>query len=344
VTNGLVGRGQCQDVIVLILAAADVQAVLDRGALIEAVAAGLVELSAGTASVPPRVAAAISEKNALLAAMPGHLAGQGVLGAKLVSVYPGNAGSRWPTHQAVVVLFDPDTGAPEALLDGTALTAERTAAASAVATRILGDPEASVLAILGTGVQARAHALTVSRVCPSLREVRIAGRTEAKAVALAEELASILSVHVRAVPGFADALSGAGVVCATTESPDPVVRREWLAPGAHVNSVGFNVHGREVDAATVCSAFVVVESRTSALAPVPAGANDLLWPISEGLISPDHIRAELGELVMGAVPGPTSSDQLTLFKSVGVAAEDLAAAWLVVTAARKRGIGRSVDL
>jgi ornithine cyclodeaminase len=331
-------------VVVLILGGADVQSLLDRDALIEAVAAGLAELSSGTASVPPRVAASVEERNALLAAMPGYLAGRGVLGAKLVSVFPGNAGTRWPTHQAVVVLFDPETGAPEALIDGTVLTAERTAAASAVATRILADPQASVLTVLGTGVQARAHALTVSRVCPSLREIRIAGRTEAKAAALVEELGSLLAVPVRAVESFADALSGAQVVCATTESPDPVVRREWLSKGTHVNSVGFNVHGREVDAATVSSAFVVVESRTSALAPVPAGANDLLWPINEGLIGPDHIAAELGELILGVVSGPQSQDGLTLFKSVGVAAEDLAAGWLVLTAARARGVGHSLDL
>jgi ornithine cyclodeaminase len=123
-----------------------------------------------------------------------------------------------------------------------------------------------------------------------------------------------------------------------------VVRLEWLSRGAHVNSVGFNVEGREVDAATVGSALVAVESRASALAPSPSGANDLLWPIRDGLIEPAHISVELGELVLGVHPGRTSPDQLTLFKSVGVAVEDLAAASLVVKAARARGVGRSVDL
>ncbi len=327
----------------LVLDDADIRAVLDRDDLIDAVAAGLAEVSAGTASVPPRVAALVPEHNALLAAMPGHLSGRDVLGAKLVSVFPGNAATHRPTHQAVIILFDPATGAPEAMLDGTVLTAERNAAASAVATRLLADPATAVLAVLGTGAQARAHALTVPRVCPALGEVRIAGRSEMKAVALAEELAPHLSVPVRAVPSFADALRGAGVVCAATHSPVPVVRREWLSSGAHVNSVGFNLEGREVDAATVVSALVVVESRTSALAPVPAGANDLLWPVRDGLIGPDHVRVELGELVLGHQPGRSSPDQLTLFKSVGVAAEDLAAASLVVVAARTRGVGRSFD-
>ena len=328
----------------LVLDGTDVEAVLVRDELIESVATGLAELSAGAASMPPRVAATVEERDALLAVMPGYLPGRAVLGAKLVTVFPGNAGTRRPTHQAVIVLFDPATGAPDALLDGTVLTAERTAAASAVATRYLADPAAAVLAVLGTGVQARAHVLTVSRVCPSLTEVRIAGRDEAKAVALAAELQARVAVPVRAVPSFADALAGAGVVCAATHSPEPVVRLEWLAPGAHVNSVGFHVEGREVDAATVVDALVVVESRASALAPVPAGANDLLWPIRDGLIGPDHVRAELGELVLGARPRRSSPGQPTLYKSVGVAVEDLAAAALVLSAARARGVGRLVDV
>jgi ornithine cyclodeaminase len=329
---------------VLLLDESDVQSLLDPDDLIEAVAAGLAEMSDGSASVPPRVAASVTARGGLLAAMPGYLPNLGVLGAKLVSVFPGNAGTALPTHQAVVMLFDPATGAPEALLGGATLTAERTAAASAVATRLLASPDAAVLAILGTGVQARAHALTVSRVCPGLREVRIAGRNPDHAVALAEELGSRLPVAVRAVPTFADALEGAAVVCATTHSPDPVVRRIWLSPGAHVNSVGFTVDGREVDADTVVGACVVVESRTSVLAAPPAGSNDLLWPIRDGLVGPDHIRAELGELVGGAPLGPRTPGQITLYKSVGVAAEDLAAASLVLRAARARGVGRSIDL
>jgi alanine dehydrogenase len=327
---------------VLVLDDADVRSVLDRDDLIEVVAAGLAELSTGTASVPPRVAATVAPRRALLGAMPGYLPGLDVLGAKLVSVFPFDATAPRPTHQALIVLFDPATGTPGALVDATLLTAERTAAASAVATRLLADPGATVLAVLGTGVQARAHALTVSRVCPSLTEIRIAGRTTTKAAALAEELTPLLAVPVRVHGSMADALAGAGVVCAATHSPVPVVRREWLSPGTHVNSVGLNGEGREVDAPTVLDALVVVESRSSVLAPFPAGANDLLWPIRDGLIGPDHIAAELGDLVLGTHLPRTSPEQLTLYKSVGVAAEDLAAAGLVVSAARARGLGRSV--
>ena len=155
----------------------------------------------------------------------------------------------------------------------------------------------------------------------------------ARAINLAEELAPKLAVPVRAASSFAEALSGADVVCAATHSADPVVRFEWLCPGVHVNSVGFNPKGREVDAATVAAALVVVESRVSALAPPPAGSNDLRWAIRDGLITASHVSVELGELVLGVHPGRTSFDELTLFKSVGSAVEDLAAASLLVNAA-----------
>ena len=325
----------------LVLNAADVESVLDRDALTDAVAAALAESSAGRSSVPPRVAAEATG-GGLLAAMPGFLPGLGALGAKLVTVFPANTDR--PTHQAVVVLFDPSTGTPTALVDGTMLTAARTAAASAVATRHLARADAEVLAILGTGVQARAHAHAVPRVCGALREIRIAGRDPGKSETLAIALSDELERTVIAAPTFADALAGADIVCATTHSPDPVVRREWLRAGAHVNSVGFNTAGREVDEQTVLDALVVVESRSSALAPVPAGANELLWPIRDGLMEPSHVYAELGELVAGTKPGRTSPEQITLYKSVGVAVEDLAAATLVVTAAQAQGVGTIVDV
>jgi alanine dehydrogenase len=319
---------------VLVLGADDVVAVLDRGALVEAVAAALAELSAGAASVPPRVAAMVPAADALLAAMPGHLPGAHALGAKLVAMFPGNAGRRLPTHQAAIVLFDPDTGTPEALLDGTVITAERTAAASAVATRHLARPGSAVLAVLGTGVQARAHAMTVPLVCPGLTEIRIAGRDPAKAAALA----SAVGPPARAVESMAEAMAGADVVCATTHAAEPVVLRRWLAPGTHVCSVGAHPRGGEVDAATVAEALVAVESRASALAPFPAGATELA-----GAVDPDAV-VEVGELVSGTRAGRSDGDQLTLYKSVGVAVEDMAAAALVLAAARAAGRGQEVRL
>ncbi|MDQ1466493.1 MAG: hypothetical protein QOH10_908, partial [Actinomycetota bacterium] len=173
-----------------------------------------------------------------------------------------------------------------------------------------------------------------------------------KSERLARELTDELERPVTAAPSFADALTGADIVCATTHSAEPVVRRDWLSPGVHVNSVGFNTAGREVDAETVLDAIVVVESRAAALAPVPAGANELLWPIRDGLIEPAHVYAELGELVAGTRAGrsarrgdgPVGQQAITLYKSVGVAAEDLAAAMLVVAAARAGGVGAVVEV
>jgi ornithine cyclodeaminase/alanine dehydrogenase-like protein (mu-crystallin family) len=232
---------------------------------------------------------------------------------------------------------------PIALLDGTAITAIRTAAGSALSTRLLAREDAATLAILGTGVQARSHARAVTRVRP-FEELRVAGRSRDKADALVTKLEGELDLRVRSAASWAQACEDADVVCATTHALEPVVRRQWLAPGTHVTSVGYNPHGREVDDPTVAEALVVVESRGAALAPVPAGSNDLLQPIERGLIDRDHVHAEIGELVAGTTPGRSSPEQLTLYKSVGVAVQDGVAAALVLRAARARGAGREIDL
>jgi ornithine cyclodeaminase len=174
--------------------------------------------------------------------------------------------------------------------------------------------------------------------------MRLAGRDAAKVARLAGELKEELAVEVERAASYEAALAGADVVCATTHSPEPIVRRAWLSPGVHVNAVGYNVEGREVDAETVADARVFVESRASALAPPPAGANDLLWPIRDGVITAEHVRGEIGELVTARVPGRTSPDQITLYKSVGVAVQDAAAAALVLEAAATQGGGIQVEL
>lgn len=326
---------------ILVLSRAEVAPLIDRDRLIVAVGEAMAQLSAGAVSMPQRNAAVVAERGALLAAMPAYLPAAGVLETKLVSVFPGNTDQ--PSHQAVIVAFDPVSGTPIALMDAEEITAARTAAGSALSTRLLARPDARVLAVLGTGVQARSHVLTVSRV-RSFAEIRIAGRDPAKARALAAELAPLVNATVRAVATFADAMRGADVVCGATQPRDPVIVREHLSPGTHVTSVGFAVDGREVDAATVRDALVVVESRAAALAPPPGGCNDLVWAIRDGAISADHVATEIGELVAGTKPGRTLASQITLYKSVGVAVQDAAAAALVLRAARESGIGRTVTL
>ena len=325
----------------LLLSRPEVEELLDLDELIDELGAAMADLSAGRASVPHRVGALVPERDGLLAAMPGYTPSAGALASKLVTLFPGNAGTAVPTHQAVIAVFDPDDGRPEALLDGTAITAIRTGAGSALATRVLARDDATTLAILGTGVQARSHARAVARV-RAFEELRVAGRDRAKAEALAEELVGELDLAVGAAASWEEACDGADVVCATTHALEPVVRREWLTPGAHVTSVGYNVDGREVDDATVVDSLVVVESRAAALAPAPSGSNDLLQPIERGLIDADHVHAEIGELIEGQRPGRTSAEQITLYKSVGVAVQDGVAAALVLRAARERGSGREV--
>lgn len=319
----------------LILSRADVEALLDLDALVDAVAAAMADLSGGRASMPPRTAAATPD--GILGVMPAWVPAVGALTTKLVSLFPGNAGGPLPTHQALIAAFDPSTGVPVAVMDGTAITAARTAAGSALSARLLARPDARVLAILGTGEQARAHARALPRV-RDFAEIRVAGRDLEKAKTLAAEIGAA------AAGTYAEALDGADVACATTHSPEPVVRREWLVPGMHVTSVGFNPDGPEVDARTIADALVVVETREAALAGFPVGPRDIPDAIAAGLITPDHIHAEIGELVAGTKQGRTTAEQITLYRSGGVAVQDAAAAALVLDAARARGAGVQIEL
>lgn len=324
----------------LVLDKRDVESLLDPDELRDAVATALSDLSAGRASMPTRIAALVPEQDALLAAMPAYLPGAGALTTKLVSLFPRNVDR--PTHQAVIVAFDPRTGTPAALMDGEAITAARTAAASALATDLLARKDATKLVVIGTGVQARSHLRAVSRV-RDFHSIDVVGRDIDRARALAEEFATP-GRRVGALVDAKEAVQDADVICACTHSPDPVIRREWLRAGTHMTSVGYNTAGREVDGETVAASLVVVESRAAALAPPPGGSNDLLWPIRDGLIDATHIHAELGEIVSGARPGRADASQLTLYKSVGVAVEDAAAAGLVLRLARERGIGRTIEI
>jgi alanine dehydrogenase len=312
---------------VIVLSHDEVRELLDLDELVDALAAAHVELSAGEASMPPRIAA-FAQHDGLLGVMPAYLPSAG-LACKLVTLFPRNRDRH--THQALICLFDEENGTPVALMDGTYITATRTAAGSALATRLLAREDARVLAILGAGVQAYAHAKALARV-REFTEIRVASRDRANAEQLAEEIGG------KAVASWEEALHGADVVAATTHSAEPIVRREWLSPGVHVNSVGANPSGRgEVDAATIAEALVAVESRESTLAPPPAGAPEFL----EG----DHGDvAELGELVSGGRPGRTSPEQITLYKSVGVAVQDAAAAALVLAAALERSVGHEIEL
>ncbi|MGE5227057.1 MAG: ornithine cyclodeaminase family protein [Planctomycetaceae bacterium] len=325
-----------------VLTSEDVESLLDPDELVDALASAMADLSAGRASMPNRIAAEVPERDAFLAAMPAYLPSVGALTTKLVSVFPHNRDV--PSHQAVLLCVDAATGTPTALMDATSITAARTAAGSALATRLLAREDARTLAVIGTGVQARAHLRAVPRVRPFDR-VLVAGRDHGKARALAAEATTASGLAVEAAPSVEEAVRAADVVCACTHAEAPVVRRTWLRPGAHVTSVGFNSAGAgEIDLATVRDALVVVESRASALAPPPAGAVELVRPIADGLLDDAHVQVELGELVAGTAEGRTTEDQVTLYKSVGVAVQDAAAAALVLARAQARGTGTDVAI
>jgi len=327
----------------LLLNRREVETLLDLDLLIHALWPAMADLSTGRVSMPPRNVTRVSEKGGLLAAMPVYLPSSHTLSTKLVTVFPENEARSLPSHQAVIVVFDADTGSPRAMMDGTFITALRTAASSALSAHLLARQDAQVLLIVGTGVQARAHARALPRVRP-IQEIRLAGRTPHKVVQLAEEITREQGIKTFACADEEEAFAGADIVCATTHAVEPAVKGSWLRPGTHVTSVGLNPDGCEVDAEAVWKSLVVVESREAALAPGPGGANDLKWPIRDGLIAEDHIHAELGELISGAKPGRTSPEQITLYKSVGVAVQDAVAAQLVLDAAEKQGVGQQVEV
>lgn len=308
----------------LFLSEADVRSLLDVDRLIDELAPAFIAVSEERVSVPPRIAALAPQ--GLLAAMPGYV--EGVLETKLVSVFPGNHAHGIPSHQALIVLFDAENGTPLAVMDGTAITALRTAAAAALATRALAREDARVLAVLGAGVQGRSHLEAVPRV-RDFAEIRVASRTPAHAEALAAETGAL------AAASFEEAVRGAHVVCCCTDSPEPVLRREWLAEGAHVTSVGFARGGPELDADTVRTGLLVVESRV-AFEPYPAGAHELRGLDPESAL-------ELGEVLAGR-GGRTSETQLTVYKSMGHAVEDAVAARLVYEGAEADGAGARLDL
>jgi ornithine cyclodeaminase/alanine dehydrogenase-like protein (mu-crystallin family) len=304
----------------------------------------LAALARGEALVPLRTVMRVPGVSGFLGLMPGYISprdGQeGALGLKAVSVFPGNASRGIDTHQGAVLLFEADTGRLSALLDGAAITAIRTAAVSGVATDVLARPDASELAILGAGVQARTHIEAIAAVRP-LRRVRIWSRNPEHAAVLASELRRRFGFPIEAAPSAEAAVREADLVATVTASPEPILKREWLKDGVHINAVGSSIPtSREIDTATMVAARLFVDRRESALAE----AGDLLIAMREDALTGDHIQAELGEVIIGKHPGRRSPGELTLFKSLGLAVEDVASAAYLVRRARETGTGQTVAM
>jgi ornithine cyclodeaminase/alanine dehydrogenase-like protein (mu-crystallin family) len=320
---------------VLVLGEADVRRLLPMDECIDVMAEALAGLEQGDLSMPLRAVFRPPEARSLMGLMPAHRAGdKGAYGLKAICIFPENPTRGLDAHQGAVLLFDGETGELRAALNASAITEIRTAAVSAVATRLLARDDARELAILGAGVQARSHVQAV-RAVRDFDHVRVWSRTDEHARTLAEEAGAT------AVGTAEEALRGADVVCTTTSSREPVVHREWLAPGVHVNAVGASIPtARELDTATLAAAALFVDRRESTLHE----SGDYLLALEEGAIGPEHIRAELGELVTGKAQGRTHPDELTVFKSLGIAVEDLAAAEHVYGRAREAGAGVEVSL
>jgi ornithine cyclodeaminase/alanine dehydrogenase-like protein (mu-crystallin family) len=329
---------------VTVLSAEDVARLLPMRDCIQVMRDALAALARGKALVPLRMVMRLPDASGFLGVMPGQIDADGgrdgALGMKAVSVFPGNASRGIDTHQGAVLLFESDTGRLAALMDGATITAIRTAAVSGVATELLARPDASELAILGAGVQARTHLDAIAEVRP-LRRVRVWSRNPEHAAELVKASAGRYPASIEAVPSAEAAVRGADVVATVTASPQPVLQRAWVKAGAHINAVGSSIPStREIDTATMTAARLFVDRRESALNE----AGDVLIAMREGAFTADHIQAELGDVIVGRDTGRQSATELTLFKSLGLAVEDVAAAAFILKRAQETGVGQTVRM
>lgn len=320
----------------LIFREQDVETLLPMGECIEVMAAALTALARGEVHNPLRHAIRPPGAPGLLGLMPAYRAGAAsYYGLKEVCVFPGNPARGLDTHLGAVLLHSGETGELLAIANASAITAIRTAAVSALATRLLARPEARVLAIIGAGVQGRTHLEAIPLV-REVSEIRLYSRGGEKAEAVAA-----LDARARVVGSVEEAVRGADIVVTATSSREPVLRREWLAAGAHINAVGSSIAAaRELDSATMAAAALFVDRRESTVHE----SGDYLFALREGAIGEDHIRAELGELLLGLAAGRRSDEELTLFKSLGLAVEDLFAVAHLYEKGRQGGGGTEVEL
>jgi ornithine cyclodeaminase len=325
---------------ITVVPAQAVAALLPMDLCIELMADALAGLARGAALNPLRAGYALPSGAGLVVSMPGALGDPAVFGAKLLSVFPGNRSVGLESHQGVIVLFDADHGIPYAIVDASAVTAIRTAAVSGLATRLLAREEASDLAILGSGTQARTH-LDAMLAVRAIRRVAVWSPTPDRVRAFVGDARRRDDITVEAAESAQEAVAGAHVVCTVTASREPVLHGADLAPGMHINAVGSSVpSARELDGESIARSRLFVDRRESALNE----SGDLLGAIRDGLVDEGHIVAELGEVVAGAAGGRESADEITLFESLGLAVEDLAAAWHVAGEARRQGLGTTVEI
>jgi ornithine cyclodeaminase/alanine dehydrogenase-like protein (mu-crystallin family) len=326
---------------ILVLDSLQIRELLPMRDCIELMADALSALARGEIFQPLRTIIRPPEASGLLGLMPAYRTGEhGAFGMKAICVFPGNPAIGKDAHQGAVMLFSRETGELTALMNASDITATRTAAVSAVATHLLAREDAHQLAIIGAGVQARTHLLALAAV-REIRQARVACRNIEHAHELVREMQPRFSFPIEAMESNEEAVRGADLIVTATSSQEPVINKEWISPGAHVNAIGtHSPSSREIDGATMAAARIFVDRRESALNE----AGDYLLAAKEGLINSDSIVGEIGELLTGTMTGRNSVDEITLFKSLGLAIEDVACAEYLYEKALAQNFGTWVNL
>ncbi len=325
---------------VLILNQQEIAQLLTMEECMRVMEKAFLALSQGDVLLPLRQITWLPGGKSVLATMPSFSADIQSMGVKVISVFPENLGTDFDSHQGAVLLFETTNGCLRAILDASEITAIRTAAVSGVATRALSRPDACDLALLGSGVQARTH-LEAMLLARKIKRIRVWSRNLEHAEQFARSEGERHQVSIEAIRRAETAVADADIICTVTSSRTPVLAGEWIKPGAHINAVGtFGPQSREIDTATMVRSTLFVDSRESAVHE----AGDYLIPLSEGSITPDHIRGELSEVLALSVPGRTSLNEITLFKSLGLAVEDLASAHYLYEKAMEKKMGAFVEL
>jgi ornithine cyclodeaminase/alanine dehydrogenase-like protein (mu-crystallin family) len=322
-----------------VLRGAEVRELLPMAECIDLMQRTMIAVSEGRVVLPLRSIMTMPGDRGMMGQMPGYLADPECFGVKLVSLIPRNKPPQYSSHLGLVLLFEAEHGQPVALVDAAEITAIRTAAASGLATRLLARSDAGDLALLGAGEQARSHLEAMLSV-RALRRVRVWARDRDKAAAFAAEQGAKHGIAIETSPTVREAVTGADLICTTTKARDPILEGDWLAPGVHLNVVGSSIAGAaEIDTPAVVKARFFVDRRESTVNE----GGEYLRALKAGAITPAHILGEIGEVANGSKIGRTSPLDVTLYKSLGVAPQDLASAHHVLQKARAAGIGQVID-
>jgi ornithine cyclodeaminase len=324
----------------LVLSEKEVQSLIDIDELIEALEQAHIQYSTGKAVMPVRLVVPLPQIQGRITSMPGYLSEDKALGMKVVTYFQNNPRQNLPAILATIMLFSTETGKMIAAVDGSYITAIRTAGASAMATKALANPQAPVLGILGAGVQARAHIRALCHI-RKFNKIKIYSPSGTSAMTVKKDLEPKVGVDIEVAGSAEEAVWNSDLVVTVTTAKEPILKPDWLVPGAHINAVGSHRPDlREIDGATLASSKVVVDSREA----IMAECGDILLALKENSITGKNIHAEIGEVLARLKPGRTSAGEVTLYKSVGIAIQDVATARLVYHKALKRKVGTSVEV